>query len=435
MAINVSNQCNVQWLLLLVLLLTVSYGESRYSIPCTCRPIENPAALHTVPQLIRDQGYTVEVHNVTTRDGYILEMHRILPTNHKPKLQNPFLNSQSLEKESIGNLCHGKGGHVSFLMHGLLGSSSEFIMNSPDRALAYMMADAGWDVWMGNNRGNTYSRKHKNLDPDTDSKFWDFSWDTMGRYDLPAMLEYVRNHTGFSKIDFVGHSMGTRTFMAMMHYHPYIKSWINVMASLGPDVYINHMFEPAKTPLRLASIFEATITRTRGGEILESSLTADTCPVINSTIQFCKSNILQLVNSIRGAHIVEEFRPIIEAHNPAGSSIRSIAHYGQLLSSRGFTAYDYGRQRNLLEYGSVYAPELCLQRAQVPVALYWGEGDIISHPEDVKRLAAELPNVIVNHKVKYKEFGHLDFIWSKNATYIYYHLMRTFLNNACNNKL
>ena len=44
--------------------------------------------------------------------------------------------------------------------------------------------------------------------------FWQFSWDQMGQYDLPSMLQYVRELTG-QQIIYIGHSMGTTAFWVM----------------------------------------------------------------------------------------------------------------------------------------------------------------------------------------------------------------------------
>lgn len=53
-------------------------------------------------------------------------------------------------------------------------------MNGPmlvysQNIIGYLLADAGYDVWLGAVRGNTYGRNHTTLSPDNDLSFWDFS--------------------------------------------------------------------------------------------------------------------------------------------------------------------------------------------------------------------------------------------------------------------
>lgn len=73
-----------------------------------------------------------------------------------------------------------EGKPVVFLQHGLFASAETWLTNGSN-SVAFLLAHAGFDVWLGNNRGSIYSRKHATLDPNKDSaKFWDFSFYELG---------------------------------------------------------------------------------------------------------------------------------------------------------------------------------------------------------------------------------------------------------------
>jgi len=80
-----------------------------------------------------------------------------------------------------------------------------------------MLAELGYDIWLGNNRGNIYSRNHVSINADKDpSKFFDYSFDTLGEFDVPAQVDLVRKTTGFDKISYIGHSQGTSQMYAAL---------------------------------------------------------------------------------------------------------------------------------------------------------------------------------------------------------------------------
>lgn len=102
------------------------------------------------------------------------------------------------------------------------------------------MADAGYDVWLGNFRGSKYSLNHTFLNVST-SKFWDFSFHEHGLYDLPATLNYAKKITK-QKIIYIGFSMGsTAGYIYSSTYPEEALENMEVFIGLAPIAFLRHI--------------------------------------------------------------------------------------------------------------------------------------------------------------------------------------------------
>lgn len=174
----------------------------------------------------------MEEHTVHTPDGYILTIYRIPSSPKMDKQQQQQHNETTRNSQKP----------VVFLQHGILAASDDWIINGPETSLAYMFADAGYDVWLGNARGNTYSRQHKHIHPDK-TDFWKFSWHEIGVYDLAAMLDYALAASNTSSLHFVAHSQGTTTYFVLMSSLPWYNDKVRSVHLLAPIAYMRkHSF-------------------------------------------------------------------------------------------------------------------------------------------------------------------------------------------------
>jgi len=119
----------------------------------------------------------------------------------------------------------------------LVQDGMSWLLASPEESLPFILADRGFDVWIANNRGTRWSRRHVSLDPSSRVRdvpslwyasviyycstgthtsrsllllllqlYWNWSWDDLVANDLPAMVDFVNTQTG-QKPHYVGHSM------------------------------------------------------------------------------------------------------------------------------------------------------------------------------------------------------------------------------------
>ncbi|KAF5911171.1 hypothetical protein HPG69_019536 [Diceros bicornis minor] len=328
----------------------------------------NPEANMNISQMISYWGYPHEMHEVITADGYILPLYRI------PHGKNDA--NRLVQKP------------VVYLQHGLLVTASNWILNPPDKSLGFLLADAGYDVWLGNSRGNRWSRKHLYLE--TNSKeFWAFSFDEMVKYDLPATIDFIVKNTGEKKIYYVGHSQGTLIAFAAFATNP----------QLAEKIKINFALAPAATLTYTTKFLPHTnMNKIIGQDVCNHAVIGTIC-----------NNLLTLVSGYNPKNLNENRLDVYLTKIPAGTSVQNILHYSQVINKGTFQAYDWGNSfLNILHHNQPTPPLYHVEDMKVPTAIWSGGRDILADPIDVKNLEGKISNLIYHKKIP--SYNHLDFV-------------------------
>ncbi|XP_023224002.1 gastric triacylglycerol lipase-like [Centruroides sculpturatus] len=364
----------------------------------------DPDANRNVTQLIKSKGYPVEEYTVRTRDGYLLKLVRI-PYGRKNRRRNT------------------RNRRVAFLQHGFLGSASDWVMNFPSQSLGYILADEGYDVWLGNQRGNIYARRHVRYSPRS-NRFWNFSIDEHAKYDTPNSIDFVLKKTGQRQLYYVGWSQGCMIAFAFLSENPRYNK-IKAIFALAPTATVGYIESPIRYLAPLSNNLRLLFSALGQRELLPNNyitkLFAQTVCPLNS---IC-SNLYFQINGYDIHQLNQSRLPVYFSQLPAGESTKTLIHYGQMINSKKFQKFDYGRIKNMQKYKRPSPPEYKLEKIQTPIAIFAGLNDKLADTKDVNILRSRIPNLLANHQVSLREWGHLDFVFAiETKKYVYDHLLR-----------
>ncbi|XP_060216762.1 triacylglycerol lipase 1 [Lycium barbarum] len=354
--------------------------------------------------LIQPAGFPCAEHLTKTKDGYLLGLQRV---------------------SSRSTIVRGKMGPPVLLIHGLFMAGDAWFMNSASESLGFILADQGFDVWVGNVRGTRWSHGHVSLSV-KNKDFWDWSWEELALYDLAEMIRYVNSITK-AKVFVVGHSQGTIMSLAAFT-KPDIVEMVKAAALLCPISYLDHIttdFVLALVKMRLDEIILAlgihqlNFKSIMGTQIMDmmcdghihcdiwlSAITGKNCCFNDSRIDFYLE------------------------YEPHPSSSKNLHHLFQMIRKGSFAMYDYGMWRNLMRYNQPKPPVFDISQIPTSLPLWMGYGgnDALADLIDIQHTLKELkpkPDLLY-----IEEYGHIDFLLSITAKSDVYDGMIRFFNSV-----
>ncbi|POS69403.1 triacylglycerol lipase [Diaporthe helianthi] len=341
-------------------------------------------------------GYTAEEHVVQTGDGYLLGVHRLA---WKRGEEDTRVNSgpSSVQKRVI------------YMHHGLLMNSEVWVcLTDAQKVLPFVLVERGFDVWLGNNRGNKYSKKSVRS-TSTSLEFWDFSIDEFAFHDIPNSIQYILSSTGQPSLSYIGFSQGTAQAFAALSIHPKLNQQVNVFIALAPAMSPPGLANGIADALIKASPQVLFLMFGRRS-ILSSAPLWESLVYPPLYIKILDMGMKFLFNW-KGNNIAQAQKLAAYPHLYSFTSTKSVVHWFQIIRTKSFQMFDddppltigtNSRFTKVARYPT--------RNIKTPIVLVYGGSDSLV---DIKAMLRELPPTTVATEIPHYE--HLDFLWAKDV--------------------
>ncbi|EMG51099.1 TGL1 Sterol esterase TGL1 [Candida maltosa Xu316] len=334
-----------------------------------------------IDQMVSLFGYEIETRIVKTEDDYLLTIHRI---RGKDRPSN---------------------GKVVYLHHGLLMCSEIWVtMIDKYQNLPFILYDLGYDVWLGNNRGNKYSQKHLHYDLNS-IKYWDFSIDEFALFDIPNTIDYILKETGNQKLTYIGFSQGSAQAFASVSVNSDLTDKIDQLIAISPATTPHGLYSKVLDILLKSSPNVVFLLFSRR-VLMPSCLLWERImypPLYDSMIDI--SNYLLF--NWKSKNITKLQKLSSYAHLYSTTSVKCVVHWFQVMSSKNFQMYHDSNS----SFSGLNPISYPLKNIKVPIHLIYGTTDSLV---DIEVMKNQLPkNTTTTYPVHNHE--HLDNLWGDDV--------------------
>lgn len=343
-------------------------------------------------------GYYAEEHVLHTGDGYLLGLHRL-----------------GWKKDQEGMRVNAGEGSISkpviYMHHGLLMNSEVWVcLTERERCLPFMLVEKGYDVWLGNNRGNKYSKKSTRSSP-TSNAFWDFSMDQFAFHDIPDSIAYILKTTSQPSLSYIGFSQGTAQAFAALSIHPTLNDKLDVFIALAPAMspaglhngIVDALIKASPDVLFLAFGRRSILSSTTMWQAILYP------PIFVRLIDMSLNFLFNWTSKNISVHQKLAAYP----HLYSFTSTKSVVHWFQIIRNKCFQMYDDDTQAPLSLVASeryYKVAKFPTRNIKTPIVLVYGGSDSLV---DINVMLRELPKHTVATEIPH--FEHLDFLWAEHV--------------------
>lgn len=336
-----------------------------------------------IQEMVNLFGYDIESRVLRTQDDYLLTIHRIT----KPNSSVP------------------RNGKVVYMHHGLLMCSEIWVtMIDAKSNLPFVLYDLGYDVWLGNNRGNKYSHKHLTRKLDS-QEFWNFSIDEFALYDIPDSINYILHETNKEKLTYIGFSQGTAQAFASVSISPNLNEKLDRIIAISPATTPHGLYSKfldillKSSPIIIYLLFSRKV-------LMPSIMFWERImypPFFDTSIDI--SNYMLF--NWKSLNIDKIQKVASYAHLYSTTSVKTVVHWFQIMSSKNFQMY-HDESSGLSLLNPISYP---LKNIRIPIHLIYGDCDSLV---DINVMVKQLPEQWTT-STAVQGHEHLDNLWGRDV--------------------
>ncbi len=315
---------------------------------------------------------------------------------------------------------NNRNGKSIVLQHGLLDGSFTWLVLE-EKSLAKLLCDEGYKVYLPNIRGSKFGKSHLDYKINLISKFWDFSFDQMAQYDLPAILNLIKKRDNVEKVDYIGHSQGTLMFYLNYMSNPdFLESSINKFIGIANVPNLNNASHFLLKVAEITKIAELIPIKNflsfpiEMGEVLVPFCQGKAKILCQSILKLCFGGLTDT-----GRVDYDRLGKNIFLYEPGGTSLQNMKHWLQIFSDKKLLKFDYGsKSKNKEHYGTEKPPEYDLTKMKnysIKSMVTTSDADPYCNPEDTLDFLKKIEDQSVVEVLSLTNYDHIDYLWSDSA--------------------